>query len=136
MKEFTESQSVVLSETFSILLEESEDITYRMYDLFFYRNPQLLCHFPGLRSCHPHLVCLLLNETAKYLPVKIDLDVDPLSLKCLKREHVYMFKSCFSDALKDVLFDDASPIVIHAWSSAFELFFNRMAKAIPRTPVH
>ena len=101
MKDLYDCNLPVLKNTYEILLEESEDITYRMYDLFFKRHPELVNQFPCTRSEHPqivlYLLCQFLERINKTNTKRIECapkSTDKIQLHCIKPEHIPLFKRC------------------------------------------
>ncbi len=117
----------ILEDTYELLLEESKDITYRMYDLFFQKHPELVSNFPCAREKHPTIILYLLCKFVQRTEGRSKLPIDCRSipsdgewLQFIKSEHLPWLKECLFDAIKDILFDDATPAMLKAWSHAYD----------------
>ncbi len=126
----------VLDQAHYYLGENSEDITYRMYDLFFREYPQYISLFSQSRKLHPLLFATLLSTFSKPCTQN---SISSMSRiihtakrnRCLqlKRECFSPLRKCMLQAVEDIMFDDATPELLVALAAAFDDLSNALAEA-------
>lgn len=110
-----------LADRYGELLEDLEDINYRMYDLYFRQYPELRAQFSEKRSEHPRVADAIFSfhsNIANAGELMRFLDVSGCnSLNC---SHLRRLRFSFLQALKDVLFDEADESLIDDCKRAFD----------------
>ncbi len=127
MKILSEKTIQELTGTYSLLNENCEDITFRMYDLFFSKYPKLRPLFPISRALHPSLINTLLDVFRQREYPESDAFKKQMLLIAhkhrsdqIKSEHLGILRERLLQAMRDVLFDDATPQMLKAWSVAYD----------------
>ncbi len=126
-----------LAERYPFLLEDAEDISYRMYDLFIRQFPEFKSLFNESREFHIQLFILLINCPANFESSKYS--IHPHGHKALKviTNHPFLVKRsnllklnrhCFANAIQDVLFDEAHPQLIRECKGIYDEFCSRVKK--------
>ena len=113
-----------LADHYGELLEDLEDINYRMFDLYFRRYPTVRAAFPDNRQQHPQLVEALFGYHARLTEAdKLTRFLRASGCRTLNCSHLRQLRLCFLQAVEDVLFDEASEALLEDCASAFDHLF-------------
>ncbi len=123
----SEKTRMILARTYPVLKENSEDITYRMYDIFFRDYPGFRSIFAESRKLHPRVFSLTLN--AVFLLDNWKGNGNSESILALAREYnatelppetFPLIRNALLQAVQDVMFDEASQDLVEAIAEAFD----------------
>ena len=132
--QLTERNRAVLTGSFPLLRENSEDICYRMYDLFFRKYPHTRTLFARSRSKHPDLLTSTLQDFAEH-DFRIDAGMRKelsriarahLKQGGVKESYFPLMRECLLQAMEDVLFEEFTPEIRRAWDEAYNLLSSEL----------
>lgn len=117
----------VLGQSSALLRDNAEDISYRMYDLFFRAQPQVRRQFGSDRTRHPNIITAILLPYADNGARVNGTYASQLRKICDDYQSVYAdavllaaLKASVLQAMADVLFDELTPAMRSAWDEAFD----------------
>ncbi|MCB1755033.1 MAG: hypothetical protein KDJ38_05900 [Gammaproteobacteria bacterium] len=133
MKRLSGKNRAVLRQTHGLLNDNSEDITYRSYDLLFTRHPRLRPLFPEARVHHPQIFQIALQACSRM--VINGGDLADFEFRRIAAKHCILgmesslrplLHKYLLEAMEDVLFDDATEDMLAAWSLVFKCVFDHL----------
>ena len=125
-----------LADRYGELLEDLEDINYRMYDLYFRQYPDLRTQFSEKRSQHPRVVDAIFSFRSNIADAGDLMQFLNVSgCESLNCSHLRRLRLSFLQALKDVLFDDADEALIKDCTRAFDALLGSLLEYRQRAVV-
>lgn len=124
-----------LAKRYPFLIEDAEDISYRMYDLFARKHPKLKSLFNNSREFHIQLFISLIDSPGSFERNNYSIRRNGnTSLEAITH-HPYLSKhpnllrlnrSCLASAIEDVLFDEAHPQLVRECKGIYDQMCNKI----------